>query len=78
PRGLFVDTLGTLYVAQWGNDRVIRWPQGALQGTVVLDGNGEGAEANQFKFPFGLSFDRDSNLYVVDWFNNRVQRFSLE
>ncbi|CAF4908091.1 unnamed protein product, partial [Rotaria magnacalcarata] len=28
PRGIFVDTLGTLYVADWGNHRVMRWTQG--------------------------------------------------
>ncbi|CAF4490198.1 unnamed protein product, partial [Rotaria magnacalcarata] len=33
PLGLFVDTLGALYVADQGNQRVMRWTQGAKQGT---------------------------------------------
>ncbi|CAF4594658.1 unnamed protein product, partial [Rotaria magnacalcarata] len=33
PNGLFVDTLGTLYVADSWNYRVMRWTQGAKQGT---------------------------------------------
>ncbi|CAF4985178.1 unnamed protein product, partial [Rotaria magnacalcarata] len=79
PRGLFVDTLGTLYVADTFNHRVMRWTQGDnKQGTVILGGNGEGAGANQFNYPYGLSFDRHGNLYVADQYNHRVQRFSIE
>ncbi|CAF4936748.1 unnamed protein product, partial [Rotaria socialis] len=79
PHGIFVDTLGTLYVADYGNHRVMRWTQGdKKQGTVVVGGNGEGAGANQFSYPAGLSFDRHGNLYVADVNNHRVQRFSIE
>ncbi|CAF2117929.1 unnamed protein product, partial [Rotaria magnacalcarata] len=51
PGGLFVDTLGTLYVADSLNHRVMRWTQGAKQGTVIAGGNGQGARANQFNDP---------------------------
>ncbi|CAF3745094.1 unnamed protein product, partial [Rotaria socialis] len=79
PNGLFVDTLGTLYVADSHNHRVMRQTQGdTKQGTVIVGGNGKGAGANQFNVPIGLSFDRHGNLYVVDMGNNRVQRFSIE
>ncbi|CAF2000678.1 unnamed protein product [Rotaria magnacalcarata] len=78
PRGIFVDTLGTLYVADSWNHRVMRWTQGATQGTVIAGGNGSGAGANQFGVPVGLSFDRHGNLYVADHYNHRVQRFSIE
>ncbi|CAF4722576.1 unnamed protein product, partial [Rotaria socialis] len=77
--GIFVDTLGTLYVADTGNHRVMRWTKGNKnQGTVIVGGNGYGAGANQFYFPYGLSFDRHGNLYVADRDNSRVQRFSIE
>ncbi|CAF4629799.1 unnamed protein product, partial [Rotaria socialis] len=79
PNGIFVDTLGTLYVADFGNHRVMRWTQGdKKQGTVVVGGNDEGAGANQFNYLVGLSFDRHGNLYVVDRDNHRVHRFSIE
>ncbi|CAF2147465.1 unnamed protein product, partial [Rotaria magnacalcarata] len=77
PQGLFVDTLGTVYVADYMNVRVVRWTQGAKQGTVIGGGNDAGAGANQFNYPIGLSFDRQGNLYVVDYGNDRVQRFSI-
>ncbi|CAF5043187.1 unnamed protein product, partial [Rotaria socialis] len=79
PCGIFVDTLGTLYVADSSNNRVMRCTQGdKKQGTVIVGGNGEGDGVNQFNFPRGLSFDRHGNLYVVDMGNHRVQRFSIE
>ncbi|CAM4946058.1 unnamed protein product [Rotaria socialis] len=79
PNGIFVDTLGTLYVADYHNNRVMRWTQGEKkQGTVIVDGYGKGSGATQFNSPFGLSFDRQGNLYVADNNNHRVQRFSIE
>ncbi|CAF3476212.1 unnamed protein product [Rotaria socialis] len=78
PNELFVDALGTLYVVATSNNRVMRWPQGAKEGTVAVGGNGQGAEANQFNGPKGLSFDRHGNLYISDSNNHRVQRFSIE
>ncbi|CAF4966335.1 unnamed protein product, partial [Rotaria socialis] len=53
PNGIFVDTLGTLYVADWGNSRVMRWTQGdKKQGTVIVGGNGKGDGANQLSCPW--------------------------
>ncbi|CAF1038836.1 unnamed protein product [Rotaria magnacalcarata] len=79
PNGLFVDTLDTLYVADSRNDRVMRWAQGdKKQGTVIVGGNDAGAAANQFNRPIDLSFDQNGNLYVADYNNHRVQRFSME
>ncbi|CAF1471032.1 unnamed protein product, partial [Rotaria sp. Silwood1] len=51
PYGLFVDTLGTIYIADSQNDRVMRWPKGAKQGTVIVGGHGQGEGANQFNLP---------------------------
>ncbi|CAF3518239.1 unnamed protein product [Rotaria socialis] len=79
PNGIFVDALGTLYVADSWNHRVMRWTQGdKKEGTVVVVGNGPGTGADQFNYPYGLSFDRQGNLYVADYNNHRVQRFSIE
>ncbi|CAM4981883.1 unnamed protein product [Rotaria socialis] len=79
PTGLFVDTLGTLYVAESQNHRVVRWTQGdKKQGTVIVGGNGQAGGANQLNGPRGLSFDRHGNLYVVNHWSSRVQRFSIE
>ncbi|CAF2052600.1 unnamed protein product, partial [Rotaria magnacalcarata] len=76
PYGLSVNALDTLYVVVAANNRVMRWLQGAKQGTVILGGNGRGIAANQFNEPMSFSFDKNGNLYVVDHINYRVQRFT--
>ncbi|CAF3989233.1 unnamed protein product [Rotaria sordida] len=78
PAGVVVDQLGTVYVAEYGNHRIMRWPKGATQGSIIVGENGQGAQSNQLFFPYGLSFDRHGNLYVVDSGNQRVQKFSIE
>ncbi|CAF5224208.1 unnamed protein product, partial [Rotaria magnacalcarata] len=78
PLGLVVDQLGTIYVTDDGNHRIMRWPKGATQGSVIVGGNGGGGQSNQLNGPVGLSFDRHGNLYVVDYGNHRVQKFNIE
>ncbi|CAF5048240.1 unnamed protein product [Rotaria sp. Silwood1] len=78
PYGVVVDQLGTVYVTDFGNDRIMRWPKGATQGSVIVGGNGSGEQSNQLNMPIGLSFDRHGNLYVVDYGNHRVQKFELQ
>jgi sugar lactone lactonase YvrE len=78
PRGLVVDQLGTVYVADTGNDRIMRWVKGATQGSVIVGGNSAGGQSNRLYGPEGLSFDRHGNLYVVDNGNLRVQKFNID
>jgi DNA-binding beta-propeller fold protein YncE len=78
PYGLVIDQLGTVYVVDQGNNRVMRWLKGARQGNIVVGGNGQGGQANQFMYPSDLSFDQQNNLYVVDCNNHRVQKFHIE
>ncbi len=74
---MIVDSLGQIYVTEWGNDRVMRWREGEKEGTIVLGGN-TGKKSNQLNCPSGLSFDRQGNLYVADYTNNRIQKFEID
>ncbi|CAF3865219.1 unnamed protein product, partial [Rotaria sp. Silwood1] len=74
PKGVVVDQLDTVYVTDAGDNRIIRWPKLATQETVIIGGNDEGAQANQIWNPIGLTFDLHGNLYVVEYWNNRVQK----
>jgi sugar lactone lactonase YvrE len=65
-------------VADFGNDRIMRWMKGATQGNIIVGGNGRGEQSNQLNCPIGLSFDRHGNLYVVDYGNHRVQKFNID
>jgi sugar lactone lactonase YvrE len=78
PFGVVVDQLGTVYVAEWGNHRIMRWVEEATQGSIIVGENGGGVESNQLFCPVGLSFDRHGNLYAVDGRNFRVQKFNIE
>ncbi|CAF4516656.1 unnamed protein product, partial [Rotaria sp. Silwood2] len=51
PYGVVVDQVGTVYVADGGNDRIMRWPKGATQGSVIVGGNGEGEQSNKLNGP---------------------------
>ena len=77
PHGVVVDQLGTVYVTDQLNSRIMCWSKGATQGRVIIGGNGQGERSNQLTGPVGLSFDREGNLYVVDKMNHRVQKFNI-
>lgn len=78
PEGVFVDAAGYIYVADAGNNRVQRFPPGSTAltpGVTVAGGNGNGFAANQLNLPRTVFVDGSGNLYVVDQYNERVQKF---
>ena len=70
--------MGTVYVADRDNHRVMRWFKGSKSGSVIIGGQGSGNGTAQLSYPTDLAFDRQGNLYVVDTFNNRVQKFTID
>ena len=78
PMGLVVNEVGDVYVADYGNHRIMCWSLGSKEGRVVVGGNGRGKGSNQLSLPRGLSFDVENNLYVADHFNHRIQRFDID
>ena len=78
PRGLFVDRLGSIYVVDEENHRVMRWYKEATTGSVIVGGRGKGTQCNQLSGPLGLTFDKGNNLYIADYGNHRIQRFTIE
>ena len=78
PRGIWFDSGNNMYVADYTNDRVQKFPPGSdstSMGVTVAGGNGTGSNANQFNKPYGVYLDRHDNLFVVDVYNNRVMEF---
>jgi len=68
PCGLAVDTLGNLYIAETGRDRILRrTPDGSISIWVV----------GFLREPTGLDVDGNFNLYIADTGNNRIWRRSL-
>lgn len=66
PTGLALNAAGDLYIADSGNNRVVKVPAGGGgQSTVPTTGLSD---------PLGLALDGSGSLYVADGFNNRVVR----
>ena len=78
PEAVIVDQLGTLYIADADNHRIVRWKKGATAGEILVGGNGPGSRSDQLNYPTDLLFDRKGNLFVVDNKNHRVQRFHIQ
>lgn len=72
---LFDHNTRTMYIADAGNARILRWPLGLQQGQVIVGGNGQGSQANQFWLAVDIRFDKNYNLYLADWGNWRIQMF---
>ena len=62
PLGVSVDAAGNVYVADWGNNRVVAVDGAGTQTTI---GSG-------FSGPAGVVVDASGNVYVADYGNNQV------
>ena len=83
PMGLVFDASGNLWVADYGNSRVLRYSPPFLThmaanlviGQVDYTHNGQAGSQIGLSNPEGLGFDVSGNLWVDDTFNNRVLMF---
>jgi DNA-binding beta-propeller fold protein YncE len=74
PTGLALDSLGTLYVADTGNNRIQKVsPHGKLLHIWGTKGSGKG----QFRSPRGVAIAGNGHVLVADTLNHRLQEFSL-
>lgn len=72
PRGIAVDSLGRVYLADTGNKRVLVYDSnGAFLGAF---GSG-GTLPGEFQEPVGVAVDSLGNIYVADTWNQRIQVF---
>ena len=78
PNSVVVDQLGTVYVADSDNNRIVRWPRGATSGIVIAGGRGQGSQLDQISSPTDLAFDLEGNLYVADDNNHRVLKYAID
>ncbi|CAF4049802.1 unnamed protein product, partial [Rotaria sordida] len=82
PNSVYYDYLGdnggSLFIADSGNNRILKFPAGSTQhsnGTVVAGGNGPGSEANQLYDPRYVLVDSTGVMFISDGNNNRIQRW---
>jgi sugar lactone lactonase YvrE len=82
PSSVAVDSLDNLYVADYGNHRVLFYPAGSTTPTRVYgqpdftsSSYSPGASATTFTGPLQIAVDKNNNLYVADHHNHRVLVF---
>jgi tripartite motif-containing protein 71 len=68
-----IDQVGSVYVADAGNNRIQKFdPSGSFITKWGSLGSGDG----QLNQPAGVAVDRLGNVYVADAGNNRIQKFT--
>ncbi len=73
---MFIDDDQTIYVADYGNHRIVEWKSDANNGRIVAGGNGEGNRNDQLNGPTKMIVDKENDsLIICDWGNRRVVRW---
>lgn len=86
PRGVAIDSMDNLFVADTGNNRVLRFDSAATKSSGD-DADGVLGQQNftdtssdttsaTFKLPYDVALDRDDRLWVVDTSNFRILGFT--
>ncbi|SNQ46482.1 Putative serine/threonine protein kinase (fragment) [Frankia canadensis] len=79
-----VDHAGTIYIADWQDNRIRRIdPRGIVttvagNGTKGLSGDGGPATAAQLNGPRGVAVDAAGTLYIADTYNRRIRRVGVD
>jgi len=81
PFGLAMDSSGTLYVSEWGNDTIRKiTPDGTVltvAGSPGHKGSSDGTgSAARFNTPVGVAVDNRGTLYVADTFNQTIRKIT--
>jgi sugar lactone lactonase YvrE len=81
PQCVAVDSAGTLYISDFGNNRVRKVTPAGIISTVAgggVSGLGDGglATAAQLNGPAGVAVDSAGSLYIGDYLNNRIRKVS--
>jgi hypothetical protein len=80
PRGVYADSMGNVYIAELGTNRIRKINTSGIittvAGTGVASYNGDGipATAATLRSPVGVVMDKAGNMYISDLFNERIRK----
>ncbi|CAF2935734.1 unnamed protein product [Rotaria sp. Silwood2] len=66
PSAVFVDRNRTVYVADYSNDRIMKWTEYAKEGIII----------GQLRWPRTIHLDQSGNIYSIDGYYSRVVRWT--
>ncbi|UJR06790.1 hypothetical protein I4U23_011077 [Adineta vaga] len=77
PADVTLDSMGNIYVADTTNHRIQFFLAGQSNGTTIAGITySAGSSSLQLNTPYGLTVDAQFNVYVADYGNHRIQKFS--
>jgi len=77
PTDVMLDPMNNIYVVDRSNHRVQFFSVGQSNATTIAGKTGMvGSNATLLSSPNSITFDNQLNLYVADWYNHRIQKFS--
>ena len=79
PEGVAVDSSGTIYIGDEGNNRVRKVSGGSMTtiagtGASAFSGDQGPATSATLQSPTGVAIDSRGQLYIADFFNDRVRK----
>lgn len=78
--GIAVDTLGNVYIADCGNNRIRKITTSGTITTIAgngiagYSGYGGPATAAELSHPLGIAVAENGNIYIADYGNNRIEK----
>jgi hypothetical protein len=78
PRGIAANEQGDVYVADTGNNRIVKLFNPGHKLIFKRSLGGEASSTEQFNQPHDVALDSQGNLYIADSGNNRVQIYSSD
>lgn len=63
--GVFVDSDGAVFVADYFNHRVVKWSEGASNGTVLAGGECGDISQGQLCHPSAITLDKEGTMFIT-------------
>ena len=74
PTAVFLDADKYLFIVDQGNNRIIRSNSNGFECVAGCSGR-SGSAANELSHPVAAAFDPYGNIFVLDAYNSRIQKF---